>query len=182
MDLAGKLSHLQGGKDAELEARLQAAAASLASPQFSQLKFFRITSDTPTTTSTTTTSSTTSTTSTTTTSTSTTTPAPCFSRVWRGIPCDVQFDDSRSGIPGAGGYDVYGYRALVVIERLENPASLYAPNSLALQLNDIVLAAQINGNWFVLARYGNCPRANVTTTTTTTTTSTSTTTPPPKPR
>ena len=179
-NLAEALFNLQGGESADLVARLESAGQSLAAPQSQQLRFFRITSDTPTTstTSTTSTSSTSSTTSTTSTTTSTTTPAPCYSRVWRGIPVDVQYDSSNAASPGAEGGSVYGMRSIVTIERLQDSVALFAPNSLALRLNDIVLAALINGNWFVLNVYTNCPQGSVTTTTTTTSTTTSTTTPP----
>ena len=152
--------------------------------QRSNYAFFRITPDatgtTTTTTTTTTTAapgSTTTTTSTTTTSTSTTTQPPCQSRLFFGVMVEVQYDSSP---PGFGEPATGVYRNLVVLPRGSEVFPLYVTGRQQLLVHDIVLATLINGQWWVLGKYTNCPQYAVTTTTTTTTTTTSTTTPAPR--
>ena len=57
---------------------------------------------------------------------------------------------------------------------------LLSSMSLQLEIDDIVIATFVNGRYWILEAYTNCPQASVTTTTTTTTTTTSSTSPPPR--
>jgi hypothetical protein len=141
-------------------------------------QMFRIVaaSGTTTTTTTTTTSSTTGAPSTTTTTSTTTTAPPCKMRVWYGNAVDARFDDAPLADPTAS-----ELRALEVHARSTANVPLYSPRAIDLQSNDVVLAARYNGQWYVLAVYGNCPASTQTTSTTTSTTSTSTTRPPTRP-
>jgi hypothetical protein len=147
-------------------------------------QMFRIVaaSGTTTTTTTTTTSSTTgapSTTTTTTTTSTTTTAPPCKMRVWYGNAVDAQFDDKLPIAEKEGGY--YELRHLEVHVRSTTNTPLYTPRALDLKPNDVVLGARYNGQWYVIAVYGNCPASTQTTSTTTSTTTTSSTRPPTRP-
>jgi hypothetical protein len=154
-----------------------------ASVQRSPFAFFRITPDATGTTTTSTTSttsppgSTTTTTSTTTTSTTTTTQPPCQSRLYFGVQVEVQFDPTP---PPLNTEDTGVYRSLQVLQRDDTVFPLFATGRQEVAVHDIVAAWNVNGQWWIVARYTNCPQSSVTTTTTTSTTSTSTTTPAPK--
>jgi hypothetical protein len=175
----------QTGGDERLQPAEQRQIASEIRPavvQRSPFAFFRITPDaTGTTTTTTTTTappgSTTTTTSTTTTSTTTTTQPPCQSRLFFGVMVEVQFDPTP---PPLNTEDTGVFRNLVVLPRGDTVFPLFSTGRQTLVVNDIVAAWNINGQWWIVGKYTNCPQYSVTTTTTTSTTSTSTTTPAPR--
>lgn len=131
---------------------------------------------TTTTTTTTTTGAPTTAPPTTTSTTTTTTPRPCKTNLYFGHAVDAQFDAR----PFSANPD--SLRGLQVQIRDAEKFPLYSPRDLTLQVDDVVLCVQYNGQWYILAIYGRCPASTATTTTTTSTTTTSTTTPAPRAR
>jgi hypothetical protein len=93
-----------------------------------------------------------------------------------GVPVEVQFDPRSRPTDGDGG----NYRELQVIQRDDSVFPLFSTGRQDLRVNDIVAAWNLNGQWWIVGKYTNCPQSAVTTTTTTSTTSTSTTTPAPR--
>lgn len=176
------------GIPAEQNRQIEQATAKQVRPavvQRSPYQFFRIVANSTgtTTTTTSTTSPPGTTTTTTSTTTTSTTKPPCQGRVHWGVAVEVQYDAGQSTNDEINAGFSYGaWRKIVVVPRDDAQTyPLLSSSPLTTTVDDVVLAVNVNGNWWIVAVYTNCPAASVTTTTTTSTTSTtSTTTPAPR--